>query len=260
MITLVFLAIILAVFAGGAAGYIGSLMLSKRMSLVGGPLGHLAMPGVAIALRYGFDVSIGAIIFIIFGSMLIWLLQQKTKLPFEAITATVFASSVSVALLLLKKGKMKAALIGDISQISPYVVLITVITSIAIFAVMRFIYSKMVLVSISSDLAKTTGVPIKLYNFLYLTCISITIALGIRIVGGLMTAALVAIPACTSRNVSFNLTQYAYISMIVGAASCGLGIFVSSITGYAPGPLIVVTSTIMFVISIFINPHRFLKQ
>jgi ABC-type Mn2+/Zn2+ transport system permease subunit len=45
------------IFIGGAAGYLGSLMLSKRMALVAGPLGHLTLPGIALALLYDFNVS-----------------------------------------------------------------------------------------------------------------------------------------------------------------------------------------------------------
>ena len=56
----VLLSLTAGVFIGGLAGYLGSLMLSKRMALVAGPLGHLAVPGVALALVYGFDPSIGA--------------------------------------------------------------------------------------------------------------------------------------------------------------------------------------------------------
>jgi len=34
------LSLITAIFIGGVAGYLGSLMLTKRMALIGGPLGH----------------------------------------------------------------------------------------------------------------------------------------------------------------------------------------------------------------------------
>jgi len=257
MFTHIVLAIILALFVGGATGYIGSLMLSKRMSLIGGPLGHLALPGMAIALRYGFDVSVGAFLFLIFGSSLIWCLQQKTKLPFEAITATVFASSYSIAFLILKKTKVKTILTGDLSQISPNTVLAAAITSVIVFVVARYIYKKMVLISISSDLAETNGVGIKFYNFIYMACIAIVIALSVRIVGGLMTAALVAIPACTSKNISRTLTQYSYTSLVAGAVACTIGILISIIAGIAPGPPIVITSTVMFVASIFMGARSF---
>lgn len=59
---------------GGAAGYLGSLMLGRRMALVAGPLGHLTLPGIALALLYDFDVSLGAFPFVILGVGLIWIL------------------------------------------------------------------------------------------------------------------------------------------------------------------------------------------
>jgi len=254
MITNLLLSLILGAFVGGIAGYIGSLMLTKRMALIGGPLGHLAMPGMAIAFLYDFDVVIGALLFITFGTALIWLVRLKTKLPFEAITATVFASSLSVALLILPKQKVSATLVGDLSQISLLTVLWTTAISILVFVIIRYIYSKMVLVTISSDLAKTTGINVKLYNFIYLTCIALVIAMCVRVVGGLMTAALVAIPACTSKNICINLSQYAYVSMIAGAVSSLFGIMIGMMTGIAIGPLIIVSSALLFVISIFVKP------
>src|SRR4030043_1852867 len=75
------------IFIGGAAGYLGSLMLSKRMALVAGPLGHLTLPGIALALIYGFDVSLGAFPFVIFGIVLIWLFEMRKKLPMEVLKA-----------------------------------------------------------------------------------------------------------------------------------------------------------------------------
>ena len=103
-------------FIGGAAGYLGSLMLSRRMALVAGPLGHLTLPGIALALVWGFDVSLGAFPFVILGVVLIWLLEMKTKLPMEALTALVFASGVAIAFLFLPIEQAEAALVGDISK------------------------------------------------------------------------------------------------------------------------------------------------
>ena len=254
MIVNFFLALILGAFIGGVAGYIGSLMLTKRMSLIGGPLGHLALPGMALGFAYGFDVSLGALFFITLGTALIWLLHQKTKLPMEAVTAIVFSTSLSVAFLILPRGKTQPALLGDISQISFHSVAIIAVTSIVIFGLIHYLYKNLVLMSISTDLAKTTGVNVKLNNLIYLTCIGIVVAMGVRIVGGLMTAALLAIPACTSKNITNNLSQYAYVSLIVGACSCVLGIFVALTTGLPSGPLIIISSGIAFVVSIFFKP------
>jgi zinc transport system permease protein len=109
----------------------------------------------------------------------------------------------------------------------------------------------MILAGISEDLAKTQRIPIKKYHFLYLLCIALTVALGVRIVGGLMTAALVAIPACAARNVSTNLVQYSYSGFVFGSLSCILGIVAFQFTNLPIGPLIVIASTLFFLISLF---------
>lgn len=250
MTTNILLALILAGMIGAIAGYLGSLMLSKRMALMGGALGHLTMPGVALALLYDFDVSLGATLFLACGVLIIWFLEQKTRLHLEALTAVVFSASLAVAFLFLPEDETDIALLGDVSQISLTTVLITLVISLALFFTVKKIYSSMVLASISSDLALTSGVNLKFYNTLYLICIAITVALGVRIVGGLMTAALLAIPACTAKNISTNLAQYTLISTIAGGLSCVLGVMGYAISDIAPGPLIIISSTLLFSVSV----------
>jgi len=244
-----FLSLITGIFIGGTAGYLGTLMLSKKMALVAGPLGHLALPGIALALIYGFDVSLGAFPFVILGIILIWLFEIRTKLPMEALTAIVFASGVAVAFLLLPSAEAKTALIGDITKVGLGETIITAILSLFVFLIVKKIYSQMILINISEDLAKAEGISVKKYNFLYLFCIAIVVALGVKIVGGLLTAALVAIPACTTRNVSKNLCQYSFGGLIVGAISCVFGFLLFKLTGLSAGPLIILVSTFFFLIS-----------
>ena len=55
--------LIAGIFIGGAAGYLGSLMLTKRMALVGDALGHVALPGMGLALLLWANVSLGAFLF-----------------------------------------------------------------------------------------------------------------------------------------------------------------------------------------------------
>jgi len=237
-------------FIGAAAGYLGTLMLSKRMALVAGPLGHLTLPGIALALLFGFDMSLGAFPFVILGILLIWLFEMKTKLPMEALTAIVFATGVAITFLFIPEEKTIPALIGDVSQISLLAVIITSILSLFIIFVTNKIYKKVILTEISQDIAKTEGLNIKKYNLIYLLCIALIVSLGVKIVGGLMTAALVAIPACTSRNISKNLFQYSYGGLIFGGLSCIIGILGFNFTGIPAGLLIVITSAIFFLISL----------
>jgi len=244
------LSLIAGIFIGGVAGYLGTLMLSKRMALVAGPLGHLTLPGIALALIYGFDVSLGAFPFVILGVILIWFFETRTKLPMEALTAIVFASGVAVAFLFLPIAEAETALIGDISKVGFWDTLTVSFLCLFLFMVIKKIYSKMILINISEDLAIAEGVNVKKYNLLYLLSIAIVVALGVKVVGGLLTAALVAIPAATARNLSKNLFQFSLFALLFGAISSLLGIFLFKITGFPAGPLIILVSTFFFLISL----------
>jgi zinc transport system permease protein len=246
-------ALIIAAAVGGVAGYIGSLMVTKRMALMGGALGHLTLPGVAIALRYDFDVSLGALAFLGFGIFIVWILEQQTMLPTEALTALVFASSLSIAFLFLPHKETEHALLGNIAQISFTTCVITTLAAIIIFFVIKHMYKKLILMSISSDLAQVEGVHISYAQLIYLVCIACMIAMGVRIVGGLMTAALVAIPACTSRNLCNYLNCYAYKSLLFGSIACISGIIVSVYSAIPVGPAIIIISTIIFLLSLLVK-------
>ncbi len=246
----VLLSLIAGIFIGGVAGYLGTLMLSKKMALVAGPLGHLTLPGIALALIYGFDVSLGAFPFVILGIIVIWLFEMRTKLPMEALTAIVFASGVAITFLFLPIEQAETALVGDISKVGFWDTLLVSFLCLSLFLIIKRIYYKVVLISISEDLAKSEKVNVKKYNFLYLAAIAIIIALGVKMVGGLLTVALIAIPAAIARNLSKNLFQFSLFGLLFGATSSFFGILVSKAIGFPAGPLIILVATFFFLISL----------
>jgi ABC-type Mn2+/Zn2+ transport system permease subunit len=79
--------------------------------------------------------------------------------------------------------------------------------------------------------------------------VAIIVALGAKVVGGLLTAALVAIPACSARNLSQNMLQYVFVAIIVGIVSSFSGVLLSELSGFPAGPLIILTSAVVFLIS-----------
>jgi len=108
------LSLISWILIGSLSGYLGSLMLSKKMSVVAGPLAHLAFPGVAIAILLGINLGWGVFPLIIVSALIMWLLNQKTDLPMENLAAIVFAAGVGLSLLFLPIDKAEEVLIGKI--------------------------------------------------------------------------------------------------------------------------------------------------
>lgn len=250
MNTQLILSLISGFFISSIAAYLGTLMLSKKMSIVAGPLAHLAFPGVALAIIYHFSFAFGVFPFVIFGAILIWLLEKKTKLPMENLTAVIFAFGVGTSLLFLPIDQAEEALVGSIMKISAWETVMVVVLSILVYLSVRHIYKKMIQININEEIAIAKKINVSQYNLVYLLSIAVVVALGVYLVGGLITVALIAIPAGAARNISRSVPEYKFWAVLFGSLGTISGILFSLIWNLPTGPLIVVVEAIIFSLSL----------
>jgi len=244
------LSLITGIFVGGAAALLGSLMVSRRMALAGDALGHIALPGIGLALLFNFDVTLGAVIFLVLGIILIYFLNLKTSLPMEALVGIVFVASLALGFLIIPGKDLEQALIGDISKVSFNTAIISLILSLFAIFIIKIIYKKIVLLNVSEDLAKVNGIDAKKYNFIYLLLIALVVALGIKVTGTLLVGALLIVPASSSRNLTKSLKGYSFFSAIFGILSCIIGIIVANYFSITAGPIIILISSAFFLLSL----------
>lgn len=240
-----------ALLLGATAGYLGSILLSRKMAVIVDPLSHLALPGVALALVFQKDVSLGAFLFLFLGTILIWFLEQKTNLSTETIVAILFSVGLAITFIFLDEEQLHTALLGDISKIGLNHFWIFTLICFLILILIRIIYKKIILISISEDLARAEGIDIKKYQFLYLLSLSAIVSVGVKFVGGLLVAGLTALPSATARMISRNLHDYQIFSLFFGLMSVCLGVLFFKITNLPLGSLIIISSFFIFLIFTF---------
>lgn len=245
-----FLSLIAGIFVGGVSGYLGSLMITKRMALVGDALGHVALPGMGLAILLHQNVSLGAFIFLFFGILVVWAFEVRTFLPTELLVGVVFVVSLAIGFLITPEPELLEALFGDISRVSLRAAVAAVVLSLGTFFLLHRIYGELLLANISKDLAKVQGVRVKVNNFLFLLSIAIVVALGIRVTGSLLVGSLVIIPAAIARNIGRNLHEYIGLSVFFGVIGSVVGLFLYRQTGLPAGPLIILVSGVCFLISL----------
>ena len=244
------LSLLTAIFIGGVGGYVGSLMVTKRMALAGDVLSHIALPGIGLALLYGVNISLGALASLFLGVLVIWTLELRTGLPAETLVGVVFVLSLAVGILITPDTEILEALFGDISKVYLSDTIVAIAAGILVFLVMRKIYPKMMLAYVSEDLALANGVKIQKYNLIYFLAIAAIIAFGIKVAGSLLMSALIIIPAAASRNISRSMAQYSYLAMFIGAVSAAGGVWLSETIGWPVGPVIILINAVIFGITL----------
>jgi len=247
------LSVTIGVFVGLSAGYLGSLMILKRMALVGDALSHVALPGLALGILFNFNPFIGAFIFLFGCALIVWHVERVTKLYIETIVGAMFTLALAVGILLIPEPDLLEALFGDVTKVTLVDMGATVIVAVVALVLTRVIYKKMVLGMISEELAISSGINIARTNLLYLLLVSLVVAIGIRIAGSLLVGFLVIVPAATAKNISSNLFRYSLLSSIFGILSASSGVLMSGYFELPPGPLVVLGGIAIFVASVLLK-------
>ena len=258
--TLIF-SLIVGAAVGLSAGYLGSIMVLEKMALVGDALSHVALPGLALGVLLGFSPLLGGFLFLFVSAILIWHVGRVTKLSFETLVGAAFTLALAIGILLFKDLEaLEAALFGDIAQVNILSAIIAVAASVAVILLTRLIYKNVILGLISEELAQSKGISIARTNLLYLLLVSVTVAIGIQITGTLLVGFLVVTPAAAARIVSSNMSRYLALSAIFGAISAISGILLSGYFNVLPGPLVVISGVVIFVVVLFIRWRKKLES
>lgn len=234
---------------GAAAGYVGSLMVLRRMALVGDALSHVALPGLAIGLLLGFAPTVGAFAFVLTAAVLTWYIERSTRLPVDAIVGVLFVLALAVGVLLTPNPDLLEALFGSVAAVSPLAAVITLVISALVILLLRGIYRPVVLSVISPDLASSSGVRVNAVSLLYFALVSTTVAVGIQVSGTLLAGALVVVPAVGAKLVGRDLRAFAAWSVVFGVGSAVGGTALAFGMSIPPGPLVVVVGVSLFLAS-----------
>jgi len=245
---------------GLAAGYLGSIMVLEKMALVGDAMSHVALPGLALGVLLGFNPLLGGFLFLFVSAILIWHVGRVTKLSFETLVGAAFTLSLAIGILLFKNlDSLEAALFGDIAQVNLVSAVVAVAVSVVVIFLTRFIYKNVVLGLISEELATSKGISIAKTNLLYLLLVSATVAIGIQITGTLLVGFLVVTPAAAARIVSGNLSRYLKLSALFGGISAVAGVLLSGYLSVLPGPLVVISGVVIFIVVLLIRWRKKLQ-
>ena len=236
-----------------SAGLLGSFVILKRMSLAGDALSHVALPGIALALLFHINPFIGAFSTLFIAVVGIWFLKYQTTLSTDTLIGIFFTTSLALGFLFIPNQDILEALFGNITALSRAESIISIILSLGIVATLLAIHKKLALNMFSEDLSHSIGINNKQLDFIFLFLFALTVALGIRFVGSILMGALVIIPAASAKNISRSLKAFMSLSVVFAVLSTIGGLILSRFFPVASGPLFILSSSALFIVSIIIK-------
>lgn len=245
-------AVLLAAFFAIAAGLVGSVALMKRMVLASDVISHLALPGLGIAYLLKTNPLIGGGATLFLGTLLVWQLQRQTGLATDASIGVVFAAALGIGALVTPNEDLLEALFGNFQKLSLVGFLLGTAAVVLIVLFHVFMKDRLILDLFSPELAAATGVNIARLDLEFLLVFSLTVLVGLRFMGTLLSSALIIIPAATARQLTSRMRQFVMVSCATSLVSVAVGFVVSRLIFKTStvGPTIVIVSVLLFVLSL----------
>lgn len=230
---------------------IGIFLVVRRFSLIADTLAHVSLVGIALGLFLKLNPLLTALITAVSTSIAIEKLRATKKLFEESILALFLSGSLAIALIIISLVKgfnanLFSYLFGSITTVTESdLFIIYGFAALSLFTI-YLIYKDFFFIAFDEELAKAQGLPVEALNIVLISLAAIVISLSMRIVGILLTGALMIIPVITAMQwtISFKSTLLAAICFSLIAVITGL--FLAYFANLASGGTIVMIAILLF--------------
>lgn len=243
------------------APVIGQFLVVRRYALIADTLAHISLLGVAIGLLLGLNPILTAIVVSILSAFGLEFLRAQKRLSGEMVLALTISGSLALAVVLM--GLVKGAkvdffsfLFGSITTVT-LVDLATILSlgALIVAIVFRF-YKPLFVISFDEELAATDGINVHTVNLLLIILSAATVSVAMRVVGILLTSALMVIPVLTAFQFGKGFKKTMALAIGFSVFSVVVGLFSSYYFDLASGGTIVLVALALFAGSLGVNRSK----
>jgi manganese/zinc/iron transport system permease protein len=257
---------------GAGAGIVGSFSVLRGRALLGDVLAHAALPGLCVAFlilrRRSLSVMLlGALISGLVSVLLMTFLRRNTRIKDDAAMGVVRSVMFGLGIVLISIvqntvtegskagldsyifGKTAGMLVSDVSIIAG-------VSAVALIVIV-LLYKELRLTSFDPDFARVQGWPATLLDLLQMGLVAVMTVVGLPAVGAVLIAAMLILPGATMRFWTDRFSTLLLGSGLLGAAIGATGtLYSAQFSHYPAGPIIILSGTIFFLISMLCAPRR----
>ena len=248
-------AFIAALFVTVVAGYLGSFLIIRNLSLIGDGLAHVAFGGVAVGLVLGSVSPLWfALIFSVISSILIHEMQIREILTGDASIAIFLTGVLALGLVVLSvwgggvTADVEGYLFGNILLV--YGESFEIIVVMSIFSILFLLIFHKILLATAIDpiSVQIQGIPVRTVGLLFSMTTAVVVVSMVQFVGTLLVTSLLVTPAATAQIVSRSFRSCIIWAQVFGISSTILGIYFSAELRTGTGSTIALTSASIFLV------------
>ena len=245
--TFILRAFIVGLLISLCAAMLGVNLVLRKNAMISDGLSHVSFGSFAIATVLGVAPLWLAIPVAVVAAICILKLNDSHHISGDSAIAILSSSSLAIGIMAISLTKgvntdINNYLFGSILSLNNQDMVISVILSIVVLALYIFSYHKMFALTFDQDFAKSTGINVQFYNIIIAILCSLTIVLGMRMMGALLISSLTIFPCLTSMYYCKTFKRVVISSAILSIICFTIGLSISYLYAAPTGASIVIVN------------------
>jgi zinc transport system permease protein len=223
------------------------------MSFFGDGVAHATLAGVAIGIITGVSPFLTALgIGVLFG-VGVYLLERKTDISSDALIGVLFTGGLSLGIVLISRQRgyqpdLISFLFGSILSVSTQDLVVILSFSASIALALLIFVRQLTLLALDKESAWLYGVHTELLDLFFYALLSVTIVLGVKLLGIILVSALLIIPPTIAKMLAPSFKSLIGDSVIAGELFIVVGLLLSYFLDLPSGAAIVLVGVISFLL------------
>jgi zinc transport system permease protein len=245
------------------AGILGTFIVQRGLAFLGDGLAHASFGGIALGALIAATTSnsgllqqplVIAVPFTILVALGIAFVRDHTKLASDTVIGVFFAVTVALAVLFISVIPPERSTVDVWSLLFGSILAVTRVDLLVILAVFVFgvlallrLWPVLAYSTFDSQLAQTDGVNVRRLEYQLFMLAALITVVRAQVVGVVLMAAYLVIPAATARLLAHSLIGMTVRSVIVGLLSTASGLLLSFYLDVPSGSMIILSQAALFI-------------
>ena len=246
-------AIIVGLLVALCASLLGVSLVLKRFSMIGDGLSHVGFGALAIASVANIAPLALAIPVCIAASFLLLRMSESTRIKGDAAIAMLSAGALAIGIMVVSmttgmNTDVYNYMFGSILSLSQADATLSIVLSAVVLVLFVLFYPRLFAVTFDETFSRATGIPTRAYNAALATLSSVTVVLGMRMMGALLISSLIIFPVLTAMRLGKRYRSVTILSAIVAVLGFLIGMYVSYVYEAPSGASVVCVNIVLFLL------------
>jgi manganese/zinc/iron transport system permease protein len=266
-----------AVVAAGC-GLVGTLLVVRRMSLMGDAISHAVLPGIVLAVLAGGRpggplVLVGAVVAALVTVWLTELFRTRGGLAEDAGVGVAFTTLFALGVVLATAAASRVDLdpgcvlygvlelvpfdtvsIGGLEVPRAFVTAAVVLAAVLLAAVLT--WPLQVFTAFDPEAARAAGVPVAAVTQGLLAATALVTVAGFETVGAILVVAMLVVPAASAELLTHRLHRMAALAVVLGSVAAALGYLLAWRCNTNAAGMIAVVLGAQYALCLLLAPDR----